>query len=361
MKQKNMKALILCAGQGTRLMPLTRTTPKQLLPVANKPILFYLLEQIQRAGIRDVGVVVSPEVGDSIRQAVGDGATWGVSFTYIQQPQPLGLAHAVRLSREFLGDDDFLMLLGDNLAQDDAIKLVKRFYDEQAVALVSLKEVADCRQFGVAQIDDDGRVTHLVEKPKQDISHLAVAGLYVFSPHIHPAIDAIVPSSRGELEITDAIQQLIADGYKVTSHNLSGWWFDIGTPQGLLQANRKMLDTCLERNIACDVGYDNHIEGQVVIQAGTTVAGSTIRGPVSIGRNCRIQVSIIGPCVSIGDGVSITGSTIEDSVILDGGCICNARVLCRSLISRRAEITAGTSWDAGVIELCAGDDEHIRL
>ena len=354
-----MKALILCAGWGTRLMPLTCTNPKQLLPVANKPILYYLLEQVQRTGIIDAGIVVSPEACIQIQQAVGDGSEWDLSLTCIQQPQPLGLAHAVKVSRDFLGDDDFLMLLGDNLIQDDADQLMDRFQNQRAAALISLKEVDDCRQFGVAEVDKNGCVKYLVEKPREPVSKLAVAGLYVFSSQIHKAIDAIKPSARGELEITDAIQQLIIDGYRVISHTLTGWWFDIGTPEGLLQANRKMLDTCLESSVVCNVGDDNYIEGQVNIQPGSEVNGSTVRGPVSIGRDCRITKSVVGPYVSLGDGVSVTGSTIEDSIIMDGSYITGVGVIRHSIIGKNAKVKTVKSKDA--TGLCIGDEEAVEL
>ncbi len=242
-----MKALILCGGKGTRLLPLTQNIPKQLLPVADKPILFYLLEQIKEADITDVGIVVCPKTGGKIREAIADGAKWGVSVTYIEQAESLGLAHAVAVARDFLGDDSFLMLLGDNLIECNIGELVSRFYTDKADALISLKEVADPRQFGVAEVDDNGSVIRLTEKPKEPKSRLAIVGMYVFTPEIHRAIAEISPSRRGELEITDAIQKLIETGGKVTGHNLQGYWFDIGTREGLARANDVFLYGLIEK------------------------------------------------------------------------------------------------------------------
>jgi len=355
-----MKALILCGGRGTRLLPLTRTTPKHLLPVANKPILFYQLEQVTEAGIGDIGIVVSPETGGRIKEAVGDGSRWGVSINYIDQPQPLGLAHAVMTARGFLGDDCFLVLLGDNLIGCDFAELLERFGAEKADALITLKEVADPRRFGVAEVDDKGKVVCLTEKPREPKSRLAIAGGYVFTPEIHRAIAGISPSSRGELEITDAIQKLVVAGKKITSHALQGWWFDIGTRDGLLEANSTILDNCLKADIKGNIDTESKVTGRVSIRQGTEVVNSTVRGPASIGEDCRIEGSLIGPFVSIGDRAVIEGSAIERSIILEGCRIYKTKPICNSVIGRNTEVTTKGETSAKV-ELFIGDDGRLEL
>jgi glucose-1-phosphate thymidylyltransferase len=355
-----MKALILCGGRGTRLLPLTLTTPKHLLPVADKPTLFYQLERAREASIRDIGIVTSPETDSRIKEAVGDGSRWGAEITYIGQTEPLGLAHAVMTARGFLGDDCFLMLLGDNLIECNFGELTKKFSADKAEALITIKEVADPRQFGVAEVNDEGEVICLVEKPREPKSRLAIAGGYIFTPGIHWAIAEISPSFRGELEITDAIQKLTGMGKRVISYALQGWWFDIGTKEGLLEANSTILNECLKANMRGSLDAKSQVVGMVVVQRGTEVIDSVIKGPVSIGEGCRIMGSLIGPFVSIGDGAVIEGSAIESSIILEGCRIYKTKPIGNSVIGRNTEVTT-KGETSGRIELFAGDDDRLEL
>jgi glucose-1-phosphate thymidylyltransferase len=336
-----MKALILAAGRGERLRPLTYSIPKHLLPIANRPILFYVLDQVREAGITDIGMVVSPQTEERIREAVGDGSRWEAEITYIRQPEPLGLAHAVITAREFLGDSPFFMLLGDNLSQGRMKGFVQDFQEHRPEALILLKEVTEPWLFGIAELDKKGQVIHLEEKPREPKTNYAVVGLYVFSPAVHEAIAQIKPSQRGELEITDAIQKLIDTGKPVRSHILEGWWFDIGKKDSLLEANRVLLEEFITRDIRGDVDSKSQIVGPVEIGEGATVENSLIRGPVSIAERCLIKNSFIGPFSSIGAGTVIEDSSLEHSVILEGCHISQVQRLEDSLIGQGAEFIRG--------------------
>ncbi len=333
-----MKALILAGGKGTRLRPLTYTLPKHLLPVANKPILFYGIEQIIAAGIRDIGIVVSPETGDELKAALADSSRWNARFTFILQTTPLGLAHAVKTAREFLADDVFLLFLGDNLIQDGVAALVDEFEAESPEALIVLKEVADPRAFGVAEIDASGHVTRVVEKPKEPRSNLAVIGAYIFTPFVHQIIDQLQPSWRGEYEITDAIQKILESGKEIRSHVLKGWWLDTGKKEDLLEANQTLLDEYVKRSIRGDVNAGSQISGRVEIFEGSRIENSIIRGPVSIASGCRITNSYIGPYTSIGAGTVIDRSSVDYSVVLDNSRIENIDRLVDSIIGRHVEV-----------------------
>ena len=355
-----MKALILCAGKGTRLKPVTTTIPKHLLPVANKPIVYYVLDQITEAGITDIGIIVCPENGDLIKGAIGDGSKWNARITYIIQHEPLGLAHAVKTGQEFLGDSSFLMFLGDNLIQGGVKSFVQRFVNDTSSSLVLLKEVADPHLFGVAELGAGGEVVKMVEKPKEPKSNLVVVGIYLLSPQIHKAIAQTKPSWRGELEITDAIQKLIDMGEKVNSHILEGWWLDTGKKDDLLEANRVVLDDLLKRDIRGEVNSGSSVVGRVEIRKGARIENSVVRGPVSIAEDCCITNSFIGPFTSIGRGTIINDSSLEHSVIMEGCHIDRVERLADSLIGRNSKVTKQEGHLKSK-KLFVGDNADIEL
>ncbi len=308
-----MKGLILSGGKGTRLRPITHTGAKQLIPVANKPILFYVIEAVRDAGIADIGIVVG-DTEPEIREAVGDGSAFGVRITYIRQDQPLGLAHAVKTARPFLQDDPFVMFLGDNLILDGIRALVEEFRSERPNCEILLARVPRPQEFGVAELEGD-RVVRLEEKPKEPRSNLALVGVYMFDHTVHEAIDAIRPSARGELEITDAIQQLIDRGRVVKHHLVTGWWKDTGKLEDILEANRMVLSRAT-RSIEGDVDAASRVEGEVIVGPGTVVRESVLRGPLVIGARCRIEHSYVGPFTALHDEVELRNSEIEHSIVL---------------------------------------------
>ncbi|MCX6385569.1 MAG: glucose-1-phosphate thymidylyltransferase [Solirubrobacterales bacterium] len=310
---RDLKGLILSGGKGTRLRPITHTSAKQLVPVANKPVLFYGIEAMAEAGIAEIGIIVAPETGNEIREAVGDGARFGVSITYIDQAEPLGLAHAVLTAEPFLGDSPFVMYLGDNLLQGGISDLVEAFRTSSPDALILLTPVPDPQNYGVAELRD-GAVQRLVEKPAKPATDLALVGVYMFTPPIHAAARAIKPSERGELEITDAIQYLVDQGKRVEPHIVRGWWKDTGRLDDMLEANRLVLDTITER-IEGEL-IDSHTEGRVVIEAGARLERSTVRGPAIIGAGADLVDCYIGPYSAVGDRCRIQNAEIENSILL---------------------------------------------
>ncbi len=355
-----MKALILAGGRGTRLKPLTNTMAKQLLPVANKPILFYVIDQVKEAGISDIGIIICPETGSWIKEAVGDGSRWRVKITYILQSEPAGLAHAVKTAHDFLDDSAFLMFLGDNLIEKGVKGFVEEFNDSKVEALILLKEVLNPQAFGIAELDSSGKVVRLTEKPKEPKSNLALVGAYLFTPAIHQAIGQIRPSWRGELEITDAIQKLIDMNKEVKSRILQGWWLDTGKKDDLLEANRIVLDDYLKRNIEGQVDHRHQIIGRVEIARGANIENSVIRGPVSIADDCRISNSLICPFTSIGAGSVIENSSIENSLILERCRISGISRLTDSIIGKNTKVVSGVQ-NFEAIKLLIGDDADVEL
>lgn len=345
-----MKGLILSGGAGTRLRPITHTSAKQLVPVANKPILFYGIEDMVEAGITEIGIITG-ETGREVREVVGDGSRFGARITYIPQEKPLGLAHCVLIGREFLGDDDFVMYLGDNMLQQGLTDFVARFEsdrqrasnpelsggDPPPVAQILLCEVPDPERFGVAAVDSEGRVVRLVEKPTDPPSNLALVGVYLFTPAIHRAVASIEPSDRGELEITDAIQWLIDDGQRVRHDILEGWWLDTGKKDPLLESNRRVLET-LDQRIEGEVDDASRIDGRVVVEKGARVIDSHIRGPVIIGADTVVDSAYVGPFTAIAEECVVRNSEVEHSVILRGARIENVPRLTDSLIGRETEV-----------------------
>jgi glucose-1-phosphate thymidylyltransferase len=355
-----MRGIILAGGKGTRLRPLTNTIAKHLLPVANKPILFYVMEQIIAADITDIGIVISPETGPDIKLALSDGSRWGAEITYIMQSQPLGLAHAVKTAREFLAGSPFLLFLGDNLIKDGVKVLVDEFNANSPEALIVLKEVPDPRAFGVAEVDSSGQVIRVVEKPKEPKSNLALVGAYIFTSFIHQVIADLKPSWRGEYEITDAIQRLLDMGKKVCSHVLQGWWLDTGKKEDLLEANRMILDDYLKRDIKGEVDARSRIIGRVEIGEGAKIESSLVRGPVSIAADCRIINSFIGPYTSIGAETVIQNSSVEYSVILNNSHILDIQHLADSVIGRNVEVVRQEQEFEGS-RLFVGDYARVEL
>ena len=331
-----MKGLILSGGKGTRLRPITHTSAKQLVPVANKPVLFYGLEALAAAGIKDIGIVVGDTQAE-IRAAVGDGSRWGTNVTYIEQDAPRGLAHAVLISEPFIGRDPFVMYLGDNLLNRGITQFVERFAQEQPAAQILLAKVPDPQMFGVAELEG-GRVVRLVEKPKVPKSDLALVGVYMFGPEVFTSVKRIRPSLRNELEITDAIQDLIDRSLQVTPHIVEGWWKDTGKLEDMLEANRLILDT-LDRRIEGTVDAASRVEGKVVIEAGATIERSVVRGPVIIGAGATISGAYVGPFTAVGDRVTLRETEIEHSIVLEGAVITDiANRIEDSLIGRNVSI-----------------------
>jgi len=314
----DLKGLILSGGKGTRLRPITHTSAKQLVPVANKPVLFYGIEAMAEAGIEDVGIIIAPETGKEIQAAAGDGSEFGIRLHYIVQDEPLGLAHAVLTAEPFLGDSPFVMYLGDNLLQGGIQDLVQAFRAHGPDALILLTPVPDPEHYGVAELSD-GAVVRLIEKPAEPKTDLALVGVYMFTPAVHGAARAIQPSGRGELEITDAIQRLVDQGLRVEPHIVRGWWKDTGRLEDMLAANRLVLDTIQARVEGTLV--DSQVDGRVVIEPEARLERSTVRGPAIIGAGTLLTDAYVGPYTAVGEGCSIQNAEVEHSILLAGSVV----------------------------------------
>jgi glucose-1-phosphate thymidylyltransferase len=355
-----MKGLILSGGKGTRLYPLTYTRAKQLIPVANKPVLFRVIEAIRDAGIEEIGIVIG-DTGPEIREAAGNGDKFGVRITYIPQDAPSGLAHAVKISRDFLGDDRFVMFLGDNVIQGGISPLIADFANHHEWnSQIVLTRVERPEQYGVAQLTPDGRIERLVEKPKEPLSDLALVGIYMFDKHIFEATNAIKPSWRGELEITDAIQWLVENGYQVYPHIHTGWWIDTGRPDDMLNANGHVLDE-IKPEVRGFVDSASSVDHRVTIEAGAEIINSVVRGPAIIGENTRIVNSYVGPFTSIYHHVVIENCEIEHSIVLEHSKLCDidARIQ-GSLIGRNVEMYRGPVRPRA-LKLTLGDHSKVGI
>ena len=353
-----LKGLILSGGAGTRLRPITHTSAKQLVPVANKPVLFYGIEALVDAGVKEIGIIIAPETGGEIREAAGDGSAFGAEITYIVQDKPAGLAHAVLTAEEFIGDSPFVMYLGDNLLRDGIRGLVSTFRADEPHALILLTPVDDPQSYGVAELDGE-RIVRLIEKPKDPPSNLALVGVYLFTSAIFDAAKSLEPSWRGEYEITEAIQALIDDGHKVQSEVVRGWWKDTGQLADMLEANRLVLE---ELETRLDGEIDNSkVEGRVVVEKGAVVAGSVIRGPAVIGAGARIEDAYIGPYTSIGADVHISRSEVEHSIVLSGSVVEDLGTRMEaSLLGRNVKLTRSSGMPK-TLRLLVGDSSEIEI
>lgn len=357
-----MKGIILSGGTGSRLRPITHTGPKQLVPVANKPVLEYAVEDLKEAGISDIGVVLGHKGRDEIQEHLGDGSEYGVDITYIVQGNPLGLAHAAGCAREFVGEDDFVMYLGDNILKSGITDLVESFEAGDYGAGIALQEVDEPQAFGIADVDDAGNVIELIEKPDDPPTNLALIGIYVFSPAVFDAIDELEPSWRGELEITDAIQSLLDGGHEIDSHVVEGWWKDTGKPEDILEANRLVLeDVSLER--CGTVSPDATVDGRVGLHESAVIEDdAVVRGPVSVAEETVIESgTYVGPNTSIGPGSTLQGVHIENSVVIGNSLITTSGKIVDSLLGRGADVESAEGLLPEGRRLVVGENSKLKL
>nr|UPI48946.1 glucose-1-phosphate thymidylylransferase [Micromonospora sp.] len=353
-----MKALVLAGGHGTRLRPFSHSIPKQLVPVANKPVLFHVLDTLRKAGVTETGIIVGAP-GDAIRAAVGDGSRFGMAVTYLPQDRPLGLAHCVLIARDFLGDDDFVMYLADNVFADGIAEPLLEFQERRPDAQLMVAKAAEPTECGIAEVDGTGRVLGVEEKPDRPRSDLAVTGVYCFGPRIHEAVRAIRPSARGELEITDAIQWLVTENRDVQARPLAGPWHDTGTVEGLLECNRTLLER-LRPEVRGAVAAGTVITGPVVVADGARIERSVITGPALIGPGCTVRDSRIGPATSLGAGCRLEDADIEYSMVLDEASVVGVRPLAGSVIGRSARVRRPSAAPR-VHRLVVGDDGSVEV
>lgn len=358
-----MKALITAGGRGTRLRPITHTSNKHLIPIANKPMIHYAIEAVVEAGIREIGLLINPETGEEIRRALGDGGRWGAKFTYILQEAPLGLAHVIKVAQDFLGEEPFVFYLGDNIVVGGIKRFIEAFQQQRPNCLLVLAKVKDPQRFGVPEIRD-GCIVKVEEKPQNPKSPYAVTGIYLYDSSILEAVQNIRPSARGELEISDAHQYLIDKGYQVTFMEITGWWKDTGKPEDLLEANRLVLDRILDSGdpvMKGEVDHHSDIAGKVIIEEGVKILDSEIRGPAIIGKGTMIENSYIGPFTSIYHDCEIRNSEVEYSILLEQVRILDARIrIERSLLGREAAIVGGASRPR-TQKFIVGDQSRIEL
>ena len=352
-----MKGLILSGGFGTRLRPLTYSRQKQLIPVANKPIIFYAIEDLIEAGIKDIGIIVGPNKEQVIETV--NNASWDANIEFIEQNQPLGIAHTIKISKDFLGEEPFLMYLGDNILKEGVVDHVKAFENSGYDGSIMLNDVDNPEEFGIAVLNENDEIEQLIEKPKNPPSNHAVIGVYMFSPKIHEAVKNLKPSKRGQLEITDAVQWLIDNGHKVKSAFVNNWWKDTGKPEDILHANRLILDDIKSNNLGKIL--DSKIRGRVEIGENTVVENnSLVKGPTIIGENCKIKGSYIGPYTSIGDNCEIIDTELEDTVILDSSIIRNGGRIVDSLIGREVKIVKKDGLPNGK-RFVIGDNSEVSI
>ena len=356
---QDLKGLILSGGAGTRLRPITHTSAKQLVPVANKPVLFYGIEALVDAGVTEIGIIIAPETGDEIREAAGDGSAFGARITYILQDEPAGLAHAVLTAEEFIGGSPFVMYLGDNLLAEGLRGLVATFREAEPDALILLTPVPDPEHYGVAELDGE-RIVRLIEKPKDPPSNLALVGVYLFQPSIFESARTLEPSWRGELEITEAIQKLIEDDHTVQSEVVSGWWKDTGQLADMLEANRLVLEE-VETSVEGEVDEDSRVEGRVVVAPGAKLERSVVRGPAVIGAGACIEDAYIGPYTSIGENVHVRRSEVEHSIILAGSVVEDLGTRMEaSLLGREVKLTRSDGMPK-TLRMLVGDKSEIKI
>jgi len=354
-----VKGIILHGGAGTRLRPLTFSGPKQLIPVANKPVSQYVLEDLVSSGVKEIAIVLGKTFPELVKEYYRDGSAFGAKITYIYQGKPLGIAHAVKLCKDFVGNDKFVVYLGDQILQSGISQYLEKFLSQDYDAMILLKEVEDPSRYGVAEFDDKGNLVKLVEKPKTPPSKYALVGIYFFKPVVFEAIEDLKPSWRGELEITDTIQIMLERNYKVGYEILKGWWFDTGKSEDILAVNAKILDERAKEEISGEI-KNSKIEGRVEVGKGTKILNSIIRGPLTIGENCIIENSYIGPYTSIGRNSKIVESSIEYCIILEGASIIGVERLEESLVGRYAKVVKEKS-NRKLLKLNVGDYSEVTF